>query len=41
MDEVSSDLRKAGQISLTYLFLVDFKILRAGGFERVAFQLDT
>ena len=41
VDEVSSDLRKAGQISLTYLFLVDFKILRAGGFERISFQLDT
>ena len=41
IDEVSSDLRKAGQISLTYLFLVDFKILRADGFARIAFKLDT
>ena len=39
VDEVSSDLRKAGQISLTYLFLVDFKILRKDGFERISFQL--
>ena len=39
VDEVSSDLRKAGQISLTYLFLVDFKILRKDGFARVTFQV--
>ena len=39
VDEVSSDLRKAGQISLTYLFLVDFKIRRKDGFERIAFKL--
>ena len=41
VDEVSSDLRKAGQISLTYLFLVDFKILRKDGFSRVTFQVDS
>ena len=41
VDEVSSDLRKAGQISLTYIMLVDFKILRADGFARIAFKLDT
>ena len=39
VDEVSSDLRKAGQISLTYLFLVDFKIRRKDGFERITFQV--
>ena len=39
VDEVSSDLRKAGQISLTYIMLVDFKILRKDGFARVAFKL--
>ena len=41
VDEVSSDLRKAGQISLTYIMLVDFKILRKDGFARVAFQIDS
>ena len=40
VDEVSSDLRKAGQISLTYIMLVDFKILRKDGFARVAFKLE-
>ena len=40
VDEVSSDLRKAGQISLTYIMLVDFKILRKDGFARIAFQID-
>ena len=39
VDEVSSDLRKAGQISLTYIMLVDFKILRKDGFARIAFKL--
>ena len=39
VDEVSSDLRKAGQISLTYIMLVDFKILRKAGFSRVTFQV--
>ena len=39
IDEVSADLRKAGQISLTYILLADFKILRKDGFERIAFKL--
>ena len=39
VDEVSSDLRKAGQISLTFIMLTDFRILRKDGFARVAFKL--
>ena len=40
VDEVSSDLRKAGQISLTYIMLTDFKVLRKDGFARIKFQID-
>ena len=38
-DEVSSALRKAGQISVTAIMMADFKILRAGGFQRVRYKI--
>ena len=38
-DEVSSALRKAGQISVTALMLADFKILRADGFQRLRYKI--
>ena len=39
VDEVSSSIRKMGWISLTYVFLADFKILRKDGYQRVRLQL--
>ena len=39
VDEVSSALRKQGWISLTYVFLLDFKILRKAGYQRVRIQI--
>ena len=39
VDEVSSENRKRGWISLTIVLLSDFKITRKDGFTRVAFQL--
>ena len=39
VDEVSSSNRKMGWISLTGILMADFKITRAAGFDRVAFQL--
>ena len=38
-DEVSSVLRKAGQISVTAVMLTDFKILRTGGFQRLRYKI--
>ena len=38
-DEISQTLRKQGQISVTAIMMADFKILRAGGFQRVRYQL--
>ncbi|MCY4453726.1 MAG: phage major capsid protein [Immundisolibacterales bacterium] len=39
VDEVSATNRKQGWISITAVLLSDFKITRADGFSRVAFQL--
>ena len=41
VDEVSATIRKQGWISLTYVFLADFKILRKDGYQRVRLQIDT
>ena len=38
-DEVSTTLRKQGQISVTALMLADFKILRAAGFQRLRYKI--
>ena len=38
-DEVSQTLRKQGRISVTALMLVDFKILRAEGFQRLRYKI--
>ena len=38
-DEVTSTLRKAGQISVTAVMMADFKILRSAGFQRARFKL--
>ena len=38
-DEVSTTLRKAGQISVTALMLADFKVLRTGGFQRLRYKI--
>ena len=38
-DEVSQELRKQGQISVTALMMCDFKILRAGGYQRLRYKV--
>ena len=39
VDEVSATIRKQGWISLTYIFMADFAILRKDGYQRVRLQI--